>query len=372
VRQTINDISRPHYQASEGITFSRNEMDQINQIPLVAQTARDIRASELLNARVRNLPDNSIGFLNKVKQELDTAAENIARPTTEQRNVSSAGTLQESANQLRDALISKSAGTFNIGTQQAGHYGTALGLQEGLRRGYLEPLLQGPLGRIINAPETQGAINALFPRNPLPNSAQEITRTVSALANRNATAAEQLVRAHAESVFNEAARSLGAEGRQFTGGSFAVRLAGNPQQRANLQAAIEALPNGPQRWAGFQRFLDTMEATGRRQQMGSLTEFNRQELQALSGSGALGEAAKIGLSPGKWLTFMGDKFQHWQLGHNLDEIARIITDPASANLLRRIVNMPAGSPAANAIAARIMLQTLEGSRVSAPANVTGQ
>src|SRR6185312_6997838 len=141
---------------------------------------------------------------------------------------------------------------------------------------------------------------------------------------------------------NEAARELQGGANQFSGAKFAKMIAGNSKQRANLRAAIEALPNGTARWEGFEHLLDIMAATGTRQPKGSLTAFNQLEVQSMS-TGGLQELASKGLSPGKWMSFANDAFKSWSLGRNLDQIARIITDPRSGNALREIVRIPPGS-----------------------------
>src|SRR6185312_11875578 len=111
----------------------------------------------------------------------------------------------------------------------------------------------------------------------------EVGNAVAALAAKNPGAATQLVRAHMESVFNEATKNLQSGPNQFGAAGFAKSLVGNIQQRANLQAAVEALPNGKQLWNGIDNFLEAAEATGTRQAKGSLTAFNAPEMKALSG-----------------------------------------------------------------------------------------
>jgi hypothetical protein len=120
-------------------------------------------------------------------------------------------------------------------------YEAALNIQSQARERYLDPLLRGPLGKIADQPDTKKAINALFQTNPLPGSEGEVRNAVFAIARQRPAVAEQLVRAHAEMVFNEAARELQGGANQFAGAKFAKVIAGNSQQRLNLQAAVEAL-----------------------------------------------------------------------------------------------------------------------------------
>lgn len=346
VRQTINNAAQPFYHRAEGVLLTPAEMQQVQRIPGYEQARDAVRNSPQLNSYVAHLPDNSVGFLNEVKKYFDQANQNAGSRFNQGRNQQVAAVHGRAAEAVRQ-----------IGEALSPDYAAALAIQRQARTQYLEPLLQGPLGRMAKRDATtRSAIEALFPSSPLPNSHNEIATAVGALAHRNPGAATQLVRAHVESVFNEASKNLQGGPNQFGGAKFANRLVGNIQQRANLQAAIESLPNGNVLWNGFDNFLEAVEATGTRQAKGSLTAFNSSELKAMSGSGVIGEAAKTAASPGKWLSIVNDKWGQWQLGNNLDELARIFTDPNSAQALRRIVNMPRGSREAGYIASRLILQ----------------
>lgn len=346
VRQDINQAAQPYYDRAAQQLFTPQEFQQIQTIPGYAESLAAVRNNPQINWRVAHLPDNSVGVLNEVKKHFDQAAQNAGSRFNPARN-----------HQVQASNEMGASAARQIGIARSADYEIALAIQQQARTQFLEPLLQGPLGRLAKRDiTTQKAIDALFPSNPLPNSHNEIHTAVSALAARNPGAAAQLVRAHIESVFNEASQNLQGGANQFGAAKFANRLVGNIQQRANLQAAIEALPNGHAIWNGFDNFLEAAEASGTRQAKGSLTAFNAQELKAMSGSGVVGEAVKTGLSPGKWWSVVNDKWGQWQLGRNLDELARIFTDPQSAPLLRRLSNMPRGSREASYIASRLILQ----------------
>ena len=206
---------------------------------------------------------------------------------------------------------------------------------------YVQPILDGPIGKLASRDTTtRKAIDTLFPRNPLPNSEQEISNAVSALTKRNERAARDLVRAHAESTFNQAAKDLQTGPNAANGAKFRTALVGNSQQRANLQAAVEALPNGQQRWQGFNRLLDILEATGTRQGIGSRTAYNT-EINKLQGAGGLArDAAKVAANPTRLLQPLVDKYEQYKLGSNLNELADILTNPRSTNLLRAAARAP--------------------------------
>lgn len=345
VRKTINAATDPLYKSAEAVILTPAEMALVRKIPDFDK-ARDAVRNGPNAWRVAHLPDESVGFLNAVKKHFDTQAENAASKFNPARNKETQATHEMQASAVKQVAELKSP-----------DYALALAVQQRAREQFLQPLLDGPLGRLAKKDvTTQKAIDVLFPSSPLPNSHNEIAKAVTALANKNPGAATQLVRAHLESTFNEATRSLQGGPNQFGAAGFAKALVGNPQQRVNLQAAIESLPNGKQIWSGFDDFLQAAEATGTRQAKGSLTAFNEADLRNLSGSNVLGETVKTGLSPGKWWSVVNDKWGQWKLGKNLDELARIFTDPNSAPIFKRIANMPSGSREAGYLVSRLILQ----------------
>lgn len=344
VRQRINTAAEPFYQKAEGVLLTPAEMVHVGSIP-GWKDARDAVRNGPNAWRVAQLPDNSVGFLNAVKKHFDELAENAASKFNPARSHETQATREMQASALKQ-----------IGQVKSADYEIALEIQREGRRLFLEPLMQGPLGKLAKKDiTTQKAINALFSENPVPGTSGEISDAVGALVRQRPAIAEQLVRAHMEMTFNQAARDLQGGANQFAGAKFAVKLAGGEQQLANLRAAVEALPNGAARWRGFEQLLDIMSATGARQPKGSLTAFNTLEVESMSSKGLAGLAAK-GLSPSKWMRFASDSFESWSLGRNLDQIARIITDPRSGDALRQIVRIPPGSDRALVVAGRIIAQ----------------
>lgn len=349
VRGAINRATRPSYDAAGQTLVPQAVHAQAMNDPLFARTLHEVRNNPELNAYLFGQSDRSVAVYDAVKQQLEQRSRNLAQPTNPDASQVGSSITGSLAAEVRGAAVDASRNVVNGPSR----YEHALGEQARLREQYLNPLLHGPLGRLADAPDTKRAINALFQSNPLPGSQQEVATAVRAIVARRPAVAEQLVRAHAEMVFNEAARDLQGGANQFAGAKFAKVIAGNSQQRQNLQAAIEALPNGAARWQGFERLLDIMAATGTRQPKGSLTAFNELEIDSMSSKGLLDLAAK-GASPKKWMSFASDSFESWSRGRNLDQIARIITDPRSGEALRQIVRIPPGSDRALVMAGRLI------------------
>jgi hypothetical protein len=359
VRQRINAVSDPFYARSATVQLTPQEMGQVRALPGYREAAAAVRADPQLNRNVAHLPENSVGFLNEVKKQLDQAAENATAPLAQQRSVQRAAGLSSDAAAVRQAGINASP-----------DYAAALAIQEHGRSRFLEPLLQGPLGKLADKDlPTRKAIEVLFPRNPLPNSADEISTALSAVNQRNPWAARQLLRAHAESTFNQATRDLQSGPTQWGGAGFASAIRGNPQQAENLAAAIQAV-HGDAAWQGFDRFLQVMEAQGTRQRIGSQTAFNTEMLGDLRRGKAVGEAvlqaSTVGLNlPRK----VKDTIERWRLGRNVDELANLFTNPEAGPRFGQLAQAPAGSSQAAALTSRLVYMALQPSRSpSTPAN----
>lgn len=344
VRGMINKAAEPFYDKASTVLLGPAEMQQVRALPGFKEARDAVRKDPQLNRYVSHLPDNSVGFLNEVKKELDRSAKNAVGPLNAQPNMQRAAGLGNDATSVK-----------NAGINASGDYEIALGIEQQAREKYLKPLLDGPLGKLANKDKnTQDAINALFPKNPLPNSEFEIGDAVAALANRNPIAARDLVRAHVESVFNQSAKDLQPGANQAGGAKFRAQLVGNAQQRINLREAVEALPNGQDKWTGFNKFLDILEATGTRQNVGSRTAYNAELLKQQATGGLVGDAIKTGANPARFGQKFIDRYEQYKLGKNLGQLADILTDPRSANLLRSIAKNPANSSKALGAAYRLL------------------
>lgn len=365
VRGTINNASRPFYDAAMRQSVSPQEYATFANNPVWIEGVRRARNDPFIGPTLQGLPDNSLVVIDAVKKQLDETGRNLRDPLSGTARNNYAASLVD---QGRDRVVSAADRATGSTPGNAGSYETARYIQSESRRRFLEPLLNGPLGKIAKAQTTQAAINALFPRNPIPGSAAEVSGAVTALANRNPWAARQLVRAHAESSFNRATARLTTGLNEYGGAKFAALIRGNPQQAENLEAAVRALPNGNNVWDGFDRFLNILEAQGQRQRPNSATAFN-QEMQAdLKRGSALGDTATLASGVGiKWPQKIKDTIERWRLGRNVEQLAYLLTDPAAGREFARLVNLPAGSAQAAALVGRIIALTYQARAERTPA-----
>lgn len=333
VQGAINQATRPAYQAAEQARVGPQIHQGLTSDPLYAQTLAEIRNNPALNRTIENMPDDAVGVIDLVQRRLRERGENAAVP-----GHADSGNLM--AANLEDARRAPIAAAETATGGDAGAYAAARAAQAQLRQQYLEPLMAGPVGRMAEGdPTTRKAIEAFFPANPVANSQAEVVDALGRLSARNPYAARQLVRTHAESVFNEATQNLMGGPNQGGGAKFAAALRGNPQQAANLDAAIRVLPNGDVVADGFNRFLDVLEAGGRRQAVGSRTAYNAQEL-AQMGRGGPGEALAKMISTGglKLPAKTLSTIEEWRQGRNLDRLATLFSDPDAVAAFRGLLN----------------------------------
>lgn len=354
VRNSINTETRPFYDAASRERLAPNDWATLQGDASFTEAHQWIREHPELEPRFAHLADDSVGMADATKKLLEHRA-NI--PIGENGN----------ENFLRSMRGEAGTEAQNAATRSSPDYALALDTQATRRAAELDPLLAGPLGKIADTKVTKDAISALFPgkasKDLLANSEHEVGDAVARLAHHNPDAARQLVRIHLETVFNQATTDMLQGGAaQFGGAKFSNMISGNGQQMQNLRAAVEALPNGANVMEGVQRLLDLGSTVGQRMQKNSLTTFNVADREAMGGSNALIGTLKTASSPGTWWTIFGKKIGDWQLGRNMNEMARIMTDPNAAPLLRQIVRMPVGSEAAMRLAARIMLTADPGMR----------
>lgn len=321
LRADINAGTRGAYEASALDALPSDMFDQIAANPAFQASLRRLRSDEVLGPRYAQMPDNSVGVIDAVTKDMTAAAESA-------RNSASAG-----FNPERGMVFSTGAENARAAATQASPaYAQALAEQAARRQGELVPLEAGPMGQIAATPSVTSQRNALFPKNPEAGIAPVIGDTVKQLAARDPEAARALVRQHVETVFNDTTKALQSGPNQFGGAKFVTTLRSNPEVRASLQSAVEALPDGVIRWQGFNRFLDMVEATGYRRQTGSATAFNVENMDAMKGSGALGTIGKAASAPTEIPRMVREAFDRYRFGRNTEGLARILTSPASPQL----------------------------------------
>lgn len=321
VRDQINATTRPLYNAAGPTQVDPIAFGQLYNDPLVQQAIRNIRNDPVYSRTVAGLPDDSVAMMDALKKYFDDMA---GRQAGERANFA-ASVYGQQSNAARDAAANASP-----------EYAQALAEQSMLRRQWLDPLERGQMGALAGTDDLGTQTSTLFPRNPFAGTAQETADTVSTLAAQSPDAAAALVRAHIEQVFDQATRELVRGGNQFGAARFVAELRGNSQQAATLEAAVRALPNGDARWEGLEALMRVFQATGSRLPANSATTFNTAIEAQMTRGTPLASLGSLLTSPGSAATAVQRWYADFRLGRNSAELARIITDPASAPLLQRL------------------------------------
>ena len=374
VEAGINDATRPLYDAAEKQRVGPSVHAAITSDPLYAKTLKEIRDNPALNRTIEHLPDDSVGVIDLVQKRMREQAQNARVPGTADTSNLAALNLQDArtvplaaADTLTGSRPAIPPSVTPAGPAQipritpgqpavTGVYETARREQARLRSDYLEPLMAGPIGKIAGSDrQTQTVIDMLFGKEPLANSEGQIGAAVRVLAQQRPAVAEGIVRTYLEGTLNNAAQALQGGANQFTGAKVWKDLVGHPQEKANLKAAIEALPNGADKWAGLEKMLDVMEATGKRQAKGSLTAFNTMDASQMTTKGVLDLATNV-TNLKKWQTLINDTYRSWSEGRNLKDFSDLILNPQSGDALKRLVNVPVGNERAMDLAARMLTQ----------------
>lgn len=348
-RRRINETTRPYYRAAEGHVIDSADFEPIARDPAFQASLRRLRSDEVLGPTFRDQPDNSIAIVDAVTKDMrdrGVALGNAANPGFSSQT---AGIYGAGAEEARDI-----ARTPARGGSQA--YDDALTMQEQARRQNLEPLEQGPLGRIAAARTTPAAYGELLPSQPLTGGADEIVTAIMRMSERDADLPASLVRQNLGDSFDQASRRIATGENQSAGGRFANSVAGTPEQRVMMDAILDAI-NRPAAREQVTDLMDVLRATSQRRPMGSPTEPNRMVNESLDRVTVPVAMAAAPASAGS--TVFGEIRDRVRLAardraHN--QLAELFTSPDSVQRIRDLGSRGVEGPW-NSMLARHLVQT---------------
>lgn len=203
-----------------------------------------------------------------------------------------------------------------------------------ISRELVDPVSQGPLGKVAAANTTETAGNAILPQNPLVGSEAEINDAVKRLVMQDPVNTPSLARQNLADRFSKAATETQGGSTQFAGAKFHKDVAGNPQREKTLYSVLDAL-GSQDASAAMPELLDVLQATGRRRPIGSATEFNRSINTDLGTASPFARGFDLIKSLGaSWLTNAGDGLKRASLRHSTGTLADMFTDPNSVELIQ--------------------------------------
>lgn len=229
------------------------------------------------------------------------------------------------------------ANARDVASNVSSEYDQALAEQARLRREQLQPVAEGPLGRVAAANTTSSASDALLPRNPLVGSEGETADAMARLMAQDPETAQALARQSIADRYARAATETQSGDREFAGAKFAKDIAGNQPRNAVLDAILRSLPDQTAATAAPE-LLDVLRATGRRKPIGSATEFNRAANAELSQAPLAQRAANAaGTFGASLIANAGDALSRATLRGNINQLADMFTDPNSVDLIREAI-----------------------------------
>ena len=332
-RRNINAQTRPLYQAAEAQTIPDAQFGPIRNDPRFQAGLERLRNNPELAPDYAGMPDNSVAVVDAVTKDMAARGEALANSANPLYGPELAARNTQGAQNAR-----------SIARGQVTEYDDALTQQAQLRRDVLEPLENGPLGRVAAANDTTTAGNAILPHDPLTGSQAETADAVTRLIMQDADTTRGLVRQNLADRYSKVSTETQEGSREFAGAKFRKDVAGNRQRDETLTAVLNALgvPNASQ---SMPELLDVLQATGRRKPIGSATEFNRAMNAELGASGAIGKVLGVPRNIiGSLITGTGDAVSRLRLRNGVSALADMFVDPNSVELIRQAIEK-GGKPA---------------------------
>lgn len=356
-RQDINDSTRPLYDH-----VAPHEIPPQDFVPIAKSAAFRASLDRLRNDPVVgpehvNLPDNSIGVIDAVTKDMNTHGEALSNAMNPGFNPQAAAIYRSDAQKARD--IARNPG---LGGNAA--YDEALLAQEQARKNILNPMERGPVGAMAKYQGTQvtnntnSAIDAIFPQKRTNEGGHhEIADALQRIGERDALIGNDLTRQHLANAYDIASTDLQGSANQYAGANFRKAVAGSPQKRLNLEAALNAIPGG--KAAEIPQLLDVFRATGMRMRPGSNTSHDTQLKADLGEAPLPAQAARAavtgGLSLPGLVMGMHDASKRAWLGKRTGGLADLFLAPDSVSQIAALAQRDPQSPLVQMFA-RAMLQ----------------
>lgn len=403
VRRERSDITRPFYQNAARDTVPAADVQTViaqldtmiaqAPTPELAEAARQLRGQLIETPAVAGTPATRTPVTDPRTGQIIRYQSTPAVPGTPEVPRTNVGDLDRIYGQARDDFTGprglNETGSEARARQAAGQaidplnqslQSASPNLQQGraahqqVTNNLVRPVEQGPIGRIAEMdPGTQGASAQMGRELAAPGADRYhgvVQQAVRRMVREDPRAAETLARDYVGDVLNQSTRDLQGGANVYGGANFFKQIAGDGASMRNLEAMVTQLPQGQQRWQGFQRFLDVMQATGYKAPKGSDTAFNiaieRQMSQpgvvagaVEAGAGAVAGAA-IGGGAGSAAgtvaatkRALSDRLAQFRMANGGDQVAWMLTSPEAAPLLRQLANAPAGGNRAIGLALRL-------------------
>jgi hypothetical protein len=328
--------------AGKALPVMPSEVAALQRNPAIADAIAHVTDNAYTG--VKGLPANDPRVLTAAKVYLDAQYTNFLNKTAGSLDKNKAGNAWGASRELDNYLSAKSP-SYAQGSKNF----------EVAQQTQIQPMKASPVGQIA---EGNVSRDVLMPPAPVALYPADIKRTADLLRRKDPEALPDWTRQNLEGIFNETTQKLSTGENQFGGPKFAATIAGNPQQRKNLQALVTET-GGMQAWQGFENFLDVAQAQGQRMPANSATAFNEMVKGEL-GVGPVSKALTL-LKPSNVVAWA----ENMQLGRNADILAKMLTDPDSVAKLQELART--GPRSAKA---QVLANSLAGAYVAPKTEIT--
>lgn len=339
-REAAKQVSQqvgPEFRRLEAMTVPKDTFDAIiKDNAIVKSVYNSVKSKPEWKEASKNVPENSVGFIEIMRQELGDRVSAAFREGATNR-----GRLLNSAYDDLKVIADDAVG---------GDYQAALTATRQAREQIQRPLESTPIARVAETTQTPQQFASLFAKNAveLNLTPAKVKTTVAAFAKQDPLLAQDFVKQYIRSEFDKVPVTSQRELRK--GARFADNIIGNETQRQNLLTAYEEV-YGKSARIGFDRMLRGLKTQAERLPVGSPT----QEKGALAERG-VGRVKEAVSRPFSALGNIADSIIN---GRDMEKFARALTSQEGVDELAKLARSPI-TPAQTGSAAfaiqRLMLE----------------
>lgn len=352
LRQEINKVSAPYYDAAKTVRVPKEVMADLQKVPGFKSALKQVQSNPQLAATIKGLPNDSVGVLNAVKQQLDDMAKASRTPGSGVVN-----------NQTVAAGYKRDAGAVrDIAADLSPDFAEALRIQRSGRQAVLGPAAAGPLGGMANTTKTGTAIQAALGSDRSP---QEVARAFKLMAGEAPDASKALLRERLGTIGDRTVKGLTTTGQPDAyGGARLAKQLLQPRSGENISAALKQI--SPKTERELKALSEVLQATGRRQRLGSMTAFNQEFLNEAKGGPLM---RWTGLDITRPLAIAQEKVGQARLGNTMEKLVDLLlSGPEGARRIQEIARNGTGNAKALARVLLMEKSAQESARAAQPVN----
>lgn len=311
-RQQGNAAAAPYYARTSNdpsVRIPPADWNSLTADPAVAWALQQVQRDPLLG--VQNATPGSAQWLDAAKKFLDSRSNALGQSGDRYP----AGQASNAATRITGAM-----------DPVLPDYATARGIVAQNMRDNVVPMEQSQVGKLSRSDQFPAQAETLLPNKPMDVTPQVVGRTAATLGAQDPTIMREFVSQFLRGQYNEASQQNVAGPNTFGGAKFAAQVAGNPEQEANLMAALRSSGANPQQ---MQEAIQIFRAQGMKPAVNSATTSNAAEGSALGGGG-IGGFVKNPISNTLGL------IDNWRNGGAAADLARALGAPDSVGSLAEL------------------------------------